>query len=112
MTDEREPDFREVVPGMLVREDIKVRVEHPTDCFILRNPDETATLSMGGSLGVFSSEENAKAYIEKRGLDGAVVRQYPWTGLVETFGEHYLDCVIDHTGEPGFFSTSPLRRDI
>lgn len=112
MTNERKTAFRQVVLGVLAREDLTISVDHPTNCFILRNQDDTASLTHGGSLGVFSSEENAKAYIEKVGLAGAVIKPFQWDELVEQFGERFGDCLIDHKGEEGFYGSAPLRKGI
>lgn len=109
---EGKPAFKQVAPGVLVREDLQVSIDHPTNCFILRNADDTASLTHGESLSVFSSEENAKAYIEKVGLTGAIIKPFQWDELVEQFGARFGDCLIDHKGEEGFYGTAPLRKGI
>jgi hypothetical protein len=109
---ERRKSHKRIAPGILVSADVKVEIPHPTECFILRNEEGTASIHFEGSLGVFSSEENAKTYIQNTALGGAVITPYKWHQLVEDFGGRFGECLIDHTGEAAFYSTVPLRKDI
>lgn len=92
---------------------IDMHLAHPERAFILRSPDDTASLAFGeGDLAVFSSAEKAQEYIRKTALEGTQIKDYAWGELVEKFGEQYARCLIDHTGEPGFYGTAPLIKDI
>ncbi len=109
---ERKKRFKQVAPGILVSGDMQVNIDHPTECFILRNEADTASMHHDGALSVFSSEEKANAYIQKTGLSGAVIKPYQWDQLVDEFGERFGECLIDHRGEDGFYGTAPLKKGI
>jgi len=107
--------FQEVVPGLMVNtgRGIKVSIDHPDPVWVIRNKEETAF--MGGNdrtLFVFSSEELAKKYIEKRKLEGGFPKCFSWDELVDKLGKSYHSVLIDHKGEVGFYGSVPLRKGI
>lgn len=110
--DENEYEGLDLVAKMRAR-GMNAHIDHPQRAFILRSPDDTASLALGeGELAIFSSAENAQGYIKNTGLRGAQLRDYSWDELVEKFGEQFARCIVDHKGEPGFYGTAPLIKDI
>jgi hypothetical protein len=107
--------FQEVVPGVMVntRRGFKVFIDHPDPVWVIGNKEETALI--GGqdrTLFVFSSEELAKKYMEKRKLEGGFPKRFSWDELVDKLGKSYHSVIIDHKGELGFYGSAPLRKGI
>jgi len=99
--------FKEVAPGVMVntRRGFKIKIPHP-------NKDETASMGDGRTLFVFSTEELAKGYMEKVGLEEGFPKCFSWEELVDKFGQSQSNVLVDHKGEVGYYSNVPLKKGI
>jgi hypothetical protein len=110
-----EEGFEEVVPGVLVNKSsgFKVSIPHPDPCWVIRNPEKTATMvTKSGSLAIFSDEEKANTYMKDWKKEDFVLEAYGWDDLVDKFGKQFADAIVDHSGEPGFYQNVPLKKGI
>lgn len=105
--------FKEVVPGVIVSAGLKIKIPHPDPVWVIRNEEETGSLTSDeGPLFVFSSEELANKYMEKRGVEGGFPKCFTWDECVDKFSQSFSDVFVDPSGEPGFCSNVPLRKGI
>ena len=106
--------FEEIAPGVMVntRKGFKIEIPHPDPVWVIRNKDKTASIGGQGTLFVFSSEELAKRYMEKTGVEEGSPKRFSWDECVDKFGRSYSDVLVDHKGEAGFYSNVPLRKGI
>lgn len=105
--------FKEVVPGVLVSENTKISVSHPDPCYVIHNPEQTASRMIdGGTLLVFSDEKKAGAFMNGEPEKSYIVKEYSWDDLVDRFTEQVEQVMVDHKGQSGFYSVVPLRKDI
>ena len=104
--------FKEVVPGVLVSGNVQMKIPHPDPVWLIYNQKNVSMLLVQESLCVFSSEEKAESMISKCLSSSCVLITCSWDELVEAFGEYFNSITIDYVGEPGFFRTMPLRKDI
>ena len=113
--------FREVVPGVMVNTDsrIKISIPHPDPCWIIRDAARENTMTVGGRLAVFSGEVKAHAFMTRE-PDGSheqpdgsyVLEKMSWDELVDQYSERFPDTLVDHRGVEGFYSVVPLQKGI
>lgn len=111
--------FREIAPGVMVSDGIKVQIPHPDPCWVItNNNDPTVAVSSGPKmLLVFSSREHASSFMDKQDVPESVKKDFSpvvvtWDELIGMFGELYSACIVDHEGEPGFYAQVPLSKKI
>ncbi|XLQ20155.1 MAG: hypothetical protein ACKUBY_00040 [Candidatus Moraniibacteriota bacterium] len=106
--------FKQVGPGLLVDTDkVKVSISHPNPCCVISNSEITATVATGdGSLLIFSNEKKAQYFREKELDNNYVIEEFSWDDLVDKYAEQYVQALLDHTGDPGFYQNIPLQKNI
>jgi len=65
-----------------------------------------------GFLLIFSNEKKAQYFREKELNDSYVIEEFSWDDLVDNYAEQYVQGLLDHTGDHGFYQHIPFRDNI
>ncbi len=104
--------LRQVAPGILVSEGIKVTIPHPDPCWVIESPDKTQVYGQDGQIFIFSQEEHLQIFTKAADLAEYVAVSYTWDALVDRHGALNTRAIVDHTGNPGFYAVVPLEKGI
>ena len=69
--------FKEVLPGVVVNDKMKVLMPHPDPCWVIHDPELTSTRVGGnGDLLIFSDEKKAEKLMDGNDKKSYVVKKY------------------------------------
>ncbi len=90
---------------------VGVNFVKPSECVFIHSADDPeAIICDKGELFIWTTAERAEEFIRRTSLSDAVISKiYTWDELIK-FGRGKIitSVLIDHTGEEGFYESSPF----